>query len=50
MQLVARRILIFVCIFSAKYMTEAVLTGEKTVVYKHCSEGGDQEMTRVNLS
>lgn len=51
MQLMARGTVIFVHIFSAKYMIEAVLTAKKDgVVYKHCSEGGDQKVTVVDLS
>lgn len=46
-QLVARGAVIFVHISSAKYTIEAVLTA-KTVAYKHCSEGSDQEVTKVD--
>lgn len=50
MQLMARGAVIFVHISSAKYTIEAVLTAEKTVVYKHCSEGGEKEVIIVDLS
>lgn len=47
-QLITREAITFTCTFSAKNMDGGSSYSRKnSVIYKQCSKGGDQELTRV---